>query len=166
MYRLRNRRHAMHAATDTETPASGADAGACSETMPPFLGGKLAQLHHRRLAGGCAGCACRQDVDSTHSLRQQRLLGRNLITVFFTVNTRARFFFARAQACAAALSGSGERSATAGTHIHARPRTPRKKNSLFSAVCLRNDGCATHPATSAHRVRRHSPQAQPQLSAA
>ena len=60
-----------------------------------FRGRKRLLLHHQCNRGGRPGCASRLNVDPAHSLPQQRSAGRNLITVFFTVNyLRANFFAA------------------------------------------------------------------------
>lgn len=60
-----------------------------------FRGRKRLLLHHQCNRGGRPGCASRLNVDPAHSLPQQRSAGRNLITVFFTVNyPRANFFAA------------------------------------------------------------------------
>ncbi|GEM_PF-5673103 len=58
-----------------------------------FRGRKRLLLHHLRNRGGRPGCASHLNVDPAHSLPQQRSAGRNLITVFFTVNyPRATFY--------------------------------------------------------------------------
>ena len=57
-----------------------------------FRGRKRIQLHQPCNRGGRPDCALRLDVDSTHSLPQQRSAGRNLITAFFSVNYRHATF--------------------------------------------------------------------------
>ena len=59
-----------------------------------FRGRKRFLLHHQCNRGGHPGCASRLNVDPAHSLPQQRSAGRNLITVFFTVNYPHATFFA------------------------------------------------------------------------
>ena len=59
-----------------------------------FRGRKRLLLHHQCNRGGRPGCASRLNVDPAHSLPQQRSAGRNLITVFFTVNYLRAIFFA------------------------------------------------------------------------
>lgn len=71
-----------------------ASTGARWGNVAAFRGGKQSRIHPVRLLGGCPVLACLFDVDSAHSLRQATSAGRNLITVFFTVNTPAQNFFA------------------------------------------------------------------------
>src|SRR5687767_5144717 len=63
-----------------------------------FLGGKRHLIHHRRVPGGCPSCASSFDVDPAHSLFAATSAGRNLITLFFTVNTSAHDFFPKPHA--------------------------------------------------------------------
>ena len=67
-----------------------AGTGARWKDVAAFRGGKQSRIHPGRLLGGCPVLACHLDVDSAHSLRQATSAGRNLITVFFTVNTPAQ----------------------------------------------------------------------------
>jgi len=96
--------------------------------------------------------AFRLDVDSALSLQQQRLLGRNLITVFFTVNTPRAFFFRRPRPCAAADTG---KSFVPARHIRKPLRGietgTSKKALLFSCILL---DAAVH-ATSRHSRSSH-----------
>ncbi|MBP6797537.1 MAG: hypothetical protein KA124_05530 [Luteimonas sp.] len=50
-------------------------------------------IHLEEVRGGCLFYAARFCFVSTHSHLRQRLLGRNLITVFSTVNTPGEIFF-------------------------------------------------------------------------
>lgn len=63
-----------------------------------FRGRKRILLHHQCNRGGRPGCASRLNVDPAHSLPQERSAGRNLITVFFTVNYPHANFFAKRRA--------------------------------------------------------------------
>ncbi len=87
----RVRRRDGHVDTDTVTPARSLGAGGQSGGRC-FSSGEAGRIHRSKVPGGFPSFASRCGVDSTHSLRQAASAGRNLITVFFTVNTPPGFF--------------------------------------------------------------------------
>jgi len=94
----RVRRRDGHVDTDTVTPARDVGAGGQSGGRC-FSLREAGRIHRLKVPGGCPSFASRCGVDSTHSLRQAASAGRNLITVFFTVNTPPGFFPAPSGPC-------------------------------------------------------------------
>ncbi len=64
-----------------------------------FHRGKEIRVHHFDRQGGGSVCTARCRVVFAHSLPQSRSAGRNLITVFHSVNKCSRFFFDDRRAC-------------------------------------------------------------------
>lgn len=63
-----------------------------SGRVATFHGGDVARVHLQECQGGGLRCAARCLSCSTHSLPQVTSAGRNLITVFSSVNTLAKLF--------------------------------------------------------------------------
>ena len=104
----RVRRRDGHVDTDTVTPARDVGAGGQSGGRC-FSLREAGRIHRLKVPGGCPSFASRCGVDSTHSLRQAASAGRNLITVFFTVNTPPGFFPAPSRPCRRGFPPAGRR---------------------------------------------------------
>jgi hypothetical protein len=76
-------------------PAARGVAGRGRDGIRGFREGDVACVHRKKFPGGGLSCVARFRLGRTHSLLWPPLLGRNLITVFSTVNTPTGFFCAR-----------------------------------------------------------------------
>ena len=133
-----------------------------------FRGRKRLLLHHQCNRGGRPGCASRLNVDPAHSLPQQRSAGRNLITVFFTVNyLHANFFAQHRRACAprplpnAYLHRSRRctrRDAVAGTCRKSLQKSTFAISRMRNATCNADTGASL--AASAWREKKSVPDMQ------
>lgn len=132
-------------------PAARCVAGPCRGGGCGFLEGDVACVHRKKFPGGGLSCLARFRFGSTHSLLWPPLLGRNLITVFSTVNTPGGFFWVPV----AAAIGGRVRVGRRGTATDARSARSRRKNAFAKMLvlrALRHDDATCAP--SARRRRR------------
>ena len=114
-----------------------------------FRGRKRVLPHQRCNRGGHAGCASRLNVDPAHSLPQQRSAGRNLITVFFTVNCRQATFACVLHARHAAAAGGSTGKPSCRHAMHHRTcreacSKPLEKSTRVIASVHCTARCRTH----------------------
>lgn len=123
-----------------------------------FRGGHAAFHRFDRAGGEAFGAACCR-VRLTHSRSQETSAGRNLITVFFTVNNLQQKFFRRAAAAAVAGRASDARRADPGMHPRASNSHPMHRakpaTARLCAVCTRSRACIRGMASIRARCPSH-----------
>ncbi len=128
-----------------------------------FRSGDGAVIHLEEVRGGCLFYAARFRFVLTHSHLRQRLLGRNLITLFSTVNTPGENFSRRRRRGTPRMPPPGARVDEAASadarRRRATLRTKAHKTSGFPSHALR-DGVAArspHPASAASSTHPAKP---------
>ena len=118
---------------DMKKPAARCVAGPCRAGGCGFLGGDGACVHRKKFPGGGLSCLARFRLGPAHSLLWPPLLGRNLITLFSTVNTPAAFF----RVPMAAAIGGRVRAGRRGAATDARAARCRRENAFAKTLVLR-----------------------------
>lgn len=98
-------------------PAARGIAGRGRDGICGFREGDGACVHRKKFPGGGLKLCCAFCLGRTHSLLWPPLLGRNLITVFSTVNTPTGFFCAGAAAIAGDRMRAEARDASADARV-------------------------------------------------
>ncbi len=117
-----------------------------------FRSGDGAVIHLEEVRGGCLFYAARFRFVLTHSHLRQRLLGRNLITLFSTVNTPGEIFFRRRRRRSPRTPPPDERADAAASADARRRRTALRTKAHKTSGFLR-----TRFATRSPRERRAWP---------
>ena len=128
-----------------------------------FRSGDGAVIHLEEVRGGCLFSAARFRCVLTHSHLRQRLLGRNLITLFSTVNTPGENFFRRRRRRSPRTPPADER-ADAAASVDARRRrttlrTKAHKTSGFPSHAFRDAAAAR--STRRSSAKASTPPAKP-----